>query len=215
MGELVLVRHAQASFGSEDYDRLSRLGHQQAHWLAEYFMAHDLAFEHVVRGDLRRHRETAEPICAALGLPEPVIDPRLDEFHYDVLETAYIANTNRTPSTNRTDFLEAFPEIWVRWEAGELAGQEAFEAFEARVWAALDAAFRPGTRTLVVTSGGVIGMALRRVLQLDARGTADLALNIHNASVHRFEHEGGRFRLSLFNASPHLDGARGHARTYV
>ena len=51
MGELVLVRHGQASFGAEDYDKLSPLGHQQSKWLGEYFKAHDLQFDAVWRGD--------------------------------------------------------------------------------------------------------------------------------------------------------------------
>src|SRR5690606_40460973 len=36
---ILLVRHAQASFGTDDYDRLSELGRQQARWLGEYFAA--------------------------------------------------------------------------------------------------------------------------------------------------------------------------------
>ena len=30
MAELFLVRHAQAAFGTDDYDRLTELGHRQA-----------------------------------------------------------------------------------------------------------------------------------------------------------------------------------------
>ena len=33
MSLVYLVRHAQASFGARDYDRLSELGRQQARWL--------------------------------------------------------------------------------------------------------------------------------------------------------------------------------------
>ena len=36
MGTLYLVRHGQASFGADDYDQLSPLGHQQAVRLGEY-----------------------------------------------------------------------------------------------------------------------------------------------------------------------------------
>ena len=50
MTRIVLVRHAQASFGTDDYDRLSPLGHQQAAWLAEYFKSHDLSFDRAIRG---------------------------------------------------------------------------------------------------------------------------------------------------------------------
>ena len=83
MGEVVLVRHGQASFGAEDYDRLSPLGHQQSAWLGEYFVAHGMAFDTVWRGQLRRHRETAEGIATAMALPGIAEDARFDEFHYD------------------------------------------------------------------------------------------------------------------------------------
>ena len=217
MTELVLVRHAQASFGSEDYDRLSPLGHQQASWLGAYFDAHDLSFERVVRGNLRRHRETAEAVCAALGLPEPEIDPRLDEFHYGPLEAAYVAHTNRLPAANREDFLDIFGKILAAWEADTLGvAGEGLEEFSERVSAAMAAAMVPGKRVLVITSGGVIGVMLRRVMGLGIEATADVMLNIHNASVHRLVEEGGRLRLSLYNASPHLDPQdRAHARTFV
>ena len=82
--------------------------------------------------------------------------------------------------------------------------------------AALEAALLPDRSVLIVTSGGVIGVVLRRVLGLDLVTTADMLLNIHNASVHRIMQEEGRLRLSLFNASPHLDHRdRAHARTYI
>ena len=37
MSELILIRHAQASFGHENYDNLSELGHDQATLLGTLF----------------------------------------------------------------------------------------------------------------------------------------------------------------------------------
>ena len=37
MGQLILVRHGQASFGAEDYDQLSDLGKRQGYRLGEYW----------------------------------------------------------------------------------------------------------------------------------------------------------------------------------
>lgn len=217
MGELVLVRHGQASFGAPDYDKLSDLGHQQARWLGDYFQAHDMQFDQVLRGSLRRHRETADGIVGQMGAREIVEDARLDEFHYFPLEQEYIAATGVDTPHNRDSFLKVFPEVLTKWDAGTLGGTgEAYAAFQARVDAAIDAATRPGSTVLVVTSGGVIGATMRRVLGLGSRETADLMLNIHNASLHRLTFENGQLRLSLFNASPHLDPKeRVHARTYI
>jgi broad specificity phosphatase PhoE len=217
MGELVLVRHAQASAGTADYDRLSPLGFEQARWLGEYLALHGPRFDRVVRGALRRHRETAEGLAALIGGPGIEVDPRLDELHYSPLEREYLLATGVDMPTSRAGFLEVFPRIFLAWERGEIGtGGESYAQFEARIAASLQALAVPGRSILAVTSGGVIGVTLRRVLGLSAEATADLLLNIHNASVHRLTYEGGRLRLSLFNASPHLDPVeRAHARTYI
>lgn len=217
MGEVVLVRHGQASFGADDYDKLSPLGHQQAIWLGEYFVAHGMAFDRVLRGQLRRHRETADGISRAMALPAIEEDPRLDEFHYHPLEDEYLRETGTDAPKSRDNFLNMFPELLTNWENGKLTGSgESYETFSTRVYSALDAAVAADRSVLVVTSGGVIGTVLRRVLGLGPASAADLILSIHNASVHRLKLEGGRMRLSLFNASPHLDPLdRAHARTYV
>ncbi|MEM9012459.1 MAG: histidine phosphatase family protein [Pseudomonadota bacterium] len=217
MGEIVLVRHGQASFGAADYDKLSPLGHEQATWLGHYFEVHGMRFDRALRGSLRRHRETADGIASAMGGFAVEEDARLNELNYGDLQEQFTAATGTDGPVDRPTFLSVFPEVFVAWEEGRVGGSgESYDAFQARVDAAVDAALVPGGRTLIVTSGGVIGATLRRVLGLSARAAADLLLNIHNASVHRLEHEGGQLRLSLFNASPHLDPVeRAHARTYV
>ena len=51
MSELILIRHAQASFGHENYDNLSKLGHDQAALLGSFFeklnIAPDLSLIHI------------------------------------------------------------------------------------------------------------------------------------------------------------------------
>jgi broad specificity phosphatase PhoE len=59
MALLFLVRHAQASFGTHDYDRLSDQGRQQSRWLGEYFKERGVVFSRVVTGTLKRQRDTA------------------------------------------------------------------------------------------------------------------------------------------------------------
>ena len=66
MSELFLIRHAQASFGAENYDQLSELGHRQSRWLGEYLSIRDIHFDHVMLGDMVRHRETLDGLHAGL-----------------------------------------------------------------------------------------------------------------------------------------------------
>ena len=37
MQKITFVRHGQASYGSDNYDKLSELGHKQTRLLGEYF----------------------------------------------------------------------------------------------------------------------------------------------------------------------------------
>ena len=58
MSTLHLVRHGQASFGADDYDRLSELGWRQSRRLGEYWKGKGQQFDQIIMGTLRRHDET-------------------------------------------------------------------------------------------------------------------------------------------------------------
>ena len=64
VGQLLLVRHGQASWGSEDYDVLSETGWEQSRLLGKALAARGIVPDVAVQGGMRRHRETAE---ACLG----------------------------------------------------------------------------------------------------------------------------------------------------
>ena len=66
MGQVHFVRHGQASFGTDDYDRLSPLGWQQARWLGRHLSETGHRYDAVVSGGMRRHRETAQAIAEYL-----------------------------------------------------------------------------------------------------------------------------------------------------
>jgi broad specificity phosphatase PhoE len=72
MSELYLVRHAQASFGAANYDQLSDLGHQQSRWLGEHLGKRGASFDTLVVGDMVRHHETMDGICAGMGMTRSI-----------------------------------------------------------------------------------------------------------------------------------------------
>ena len=49
MGTLYLVRHGQASFGADNYDVLSELGHRQALRLGQYLRERGVHCPHLAR----------------------------------------------------------------------------------------------------------------------------------------------------------------------
>src|SRR4051794_24521887 len=91
MGQIYLVRHGQASFGSANYDQLSDLGLEQARLLGEWFANSHQQFHCVVTGGLKRHRQTADACIAMLpkstrGDTDWVTDPGFDEYdHHEVM----------------------------------------------------------------------------------------------------------------------------------
>ena len=81
MATLYLVRHGQASFGTDHYDKLSELGCRQAAVTGEYFRDVGVHFDAVYSGDLSRQRETARLVIASQPAQVPHhIDPRFNEI---------------------------------------------------------------------------------------------------------------------------------------
>lgn len=213
MGEIILVRHGQANSEAKDeesYDRLSDLGHQQARWLGDYLADREAPFDKVISGSLRRHRETA----AGIGYVDPVVDPRLNEMDYFNLGRA-LENVHGVPFPGPDEFAAHVPQVMEAWHRAEIKGVETFASFEDRVTSVLQEAAQPGVRVLCVTSGGVIGMIIRHLLDLDPTRMAHVLLPIMNSSVHRVHVIPQGPILASFNAVPHLDHAdRAHAKTH-
>jgi len=219
MGEIVFVRHGQASFGTDDYDRLSPLGWQQARWLGEHLARDGWRFDRAIMGGMRRHRETASAMAEGLDLPEFGVAPDLNEMNFNQLQTDAVragladAFAMQQPDTYAAEFIK----ILVGWEAGSFkTDHEPFEEFEARIQSGVADAMIDGQSVLIVSSGGPKAMVMRRVLGLSTAKAAELTLGVINSSVSRFDVRQGDLRLGEFNTTPHLAGAdRAHARTYI
>ncbi|MFV0278797.1 MAG: histidine phosphatase family protein, partial [Parahaliea sp.] len=84
MSTLYLIRHGQASFGADDYDKLSERGCRQADMVGRYFAEQGVKLDAAYSGDLLRQRETAQSVLAHQGHEVPYrIDPRFNEVHND------------------------------------------------------------------------------------------------------------------------------------
>ena len=224
MPDLILVRHAQASFGSDDYDRLSALGHLQARWLGEYFAERGWSFDRVMTGTLRRHRETLQGIVAGgARLGEPIVHPGLDEYDPQRLLRGWLANAATAPPAAPAPAAAALPGADHRehfrvlrraldaWVAGELdvPDHRTFAAFRDGARTALhEARADPAARrVLVVSSGGPISTLVCDVLRADPRSVVDLNLQLRNTGVCELAYGGRAVRVVAVNAVPHLDRA--------
>lgn len=217
MSHITLIRHGQANTGARDeasYDKLSPLGHQQAAWLGAHLRASGDHHSRVFTGTLVRHVETA----ASMGHSDDVVrDPRLNELAYFTLAELLRDQQGVEIPTEREAFVYHLPRVFAAWERGEIDNPpESFQDFERRVSDALHEIAAGSGPALVVTSGGLIAMAMRRFLALEVTAMARLALAIMNTSMHRLFPIGDELSLVLFNAVPHLDPPdRHYAQTHL
>jgi broad specificity phosphatase PhoE len=209
MAELVLVRHAQASFGADDYDRLSELGWRQSRWLGEYLRDRGVAFDIVVRGALRRHAETLAGMAEGMGRAlEASEDPRLNEYDSHALLSAHLKGRPLTEGGDRREHFRVLREAMYAWTDGTLQGHphEPFAAFRSRVLGALEDLRRASARrVLVVSSGGPIATILAEVLAMPQRGVVDLNLQTRNTGITELQAGASRIHFVSFNNVPHLD----------
>jgi broad specificity phosphatase PhoE len=216
VAEIILVRHGQANSHATDeasYDRLSDLGRAQARWLGEHLQATNPHFDRVLTGTLARQADTAR----AMGFDITAQDARLDELSYFALSAAMEAQHGLPAPREAAEFARYLPQVIDHWSRDRIDRvPERFGEFSARVSAAVEEMCnRPG-RTLVVTSGGVIGMVMRHALSLENGGMAKVMLQVMNSSLHRLEYVHDMLMVGTFNATPHLDAPdRAHARTFI
>ena len=219
MSQITLVRHGQANSAAKDetgYDALSDLGGQQSAWLGDYWARIGERFDRVYTGTLNRHRETAGAMNAARWA-EPVADPRLNEVAYFDLSNRMHAQFGISVPTCREEFIEHLPLVFTAWQDGQIEGaSESFHDFQGRIDEVLTEIAQGDGRALVVSSGGLIAMAIRVSMGLELGAFARLALAIMNTSVHQLHPVGAGLTLTQFNAVPHLaDPDRQHAQTYI
>ncbi|MCM5569850.1 histidine phosphatase family protein [Burkholderiaceae bacterium FT117] len=212
MALVYFVRHAQASFGSHDYDRLSELGRRQARWLGEWFAEHDIRFRRVLAGTLLRQQDTAREILAATGGDPGAIltHPGLDEYRAEAIWSAHTGGQDPI-AHQRADYKgywRTFREAMEAWADDRLTGvPETWGEFGARVREALDEAARDATREdalLVVSSGGAIGRAIAGIVGSPSKVAIEFNLQFRNTGFCELIAGGGGMRMLSFNAIPHL-----------
>ncbi|MFN8218112.1 MAG: histidine phosphatase family protein [Solirubrobacterales bacterium] len=224
MPTVLLVRHAQASFGSEDYDVLSPTGIEQARVLAAALAGRELNVTRVVSGPARRQIDTAAA-CAAAGVPEPVIDERWDEYPTEEVLAAHAtvaasldgtgAGGEQITSRQFQQVLDGALAAWVAAGDGGGAGQAwpRFLASRRAALADLVGALGSGETGLAFTSGGTIA-----ALAADLLGHADLLPSLNRVLVNTgiTKLAIGRAGISLigFNDHAHLDAGGGRLLTY-
>ena len=211
MGTLYLVRHGQASFGADDYDQLSSIGHRQSLRLGEYFAQKGVTFEAAITGTLRRHAQTYAGICegAAIQL-EALAWPGLNEYDSAAVIAAIHPEKLARPDT---------PELYrhhfrllrnglSQWMNGAVSptGMPHYTDFVGGVRTALDHVRTSFSgNVLLVSSGGPIATAVGHILGAPPEASIEMNMRIRNSALTEFVFTPKRYSLLTFNTLPHLD----------
>lgn len=220
MSLVLLVRHGQASWGAADYDLLSAAGEEQSRVLGAALAARGVHPDVVVRGAMRRHRQTAEAALAGAGWELPVVEDRgWDEFDHRQMLELHPAAPGEGEELTRAAFQKWFEEATQRWTAGRHADEydESFADFGARVDEALRRTverLEPSQTAVVFTSGGPVSWVAASLLG----GGADVWTSLNpvtvNASVTKVVVGRRGTTLVSFNDHSHLERPEGSLVTY-
>jgi broad specificity phosphatase PhoE len=220
MSLVLLVRHGQASWGAADYDVLSETGEEQSRVLGAALAARGVVPDVVVRGAMKRHRQTAEHAVVGGGWTAEVTeDDGWNEFdHHQMLELHPPAPGEGEEMT-RAEFQRWFEEATLRWTGGEYADEydESFEDFGVRVDAALRRTVErlgPKQTAVVFTSGGPVSWVTALLLGGGAQVWTQLNPVTVNASVTKVVVGRRGSTLVSFNDHSHLEAPDGGLVTY-
>ena len=169
MSVLYLVRHGQASFGTDDYDRLSDLGKEQSRITGRFLGAQGIEPDRIVHGEMLRQRQTAEGLLEGMGLSmDAHVDSGWNEYAAREL-TGVLDDVDPRAKHDSKIFQGELERGAARWASGEHDEdyRETYKQFTSRVERALDdavAAMGSGQSTIVVSSAGAIAWTAARLI---------------------------------------------------
>jgi broad specificity phosphatase PhoE len=222
---VLLVRHAQASFGTGDYDVLSRGGWEQAEVLAAEIARRELAVDWIVSGTLARQRDTVAPVAALTGAPTR-IDPRWDEYDADDILTEYSEGAVRlrglssgASHVTTQEFQVELEEALLSWitSANRAQPTEPWSGFYERANSALDdllGELDRGQTALVCTSGGVLAAICLRLFGAPDQTFVRFNRVAVNAGITKVTRGGRGTTMVSFNEHGHLERPGGSLVTY-
>lgn len=225
MGTLYLVRHGQASFGAENYDKLSETGARQSRALGEFFAEHQPGFSFALSGELQRQRHSAQIVAethASVGSQFPDLEvhhafnefgaeqlfrhalPELLELEPGLLEVM------AAPRESRREFQRIFSRLVTLWVSGQFSHEllESWDDFRTRVRGGVESVAEKlgkSEKAVIFTSGGVITAALREFGGVADRRAFDWNWQIVNTSVTRLKCRRDDISLESFNSFHHLE----------
>ncbi|QIR14445.1 histidine phosphatase family protein [Shewanella aestuarii] len=199
MANVILVRHGQASFATDNYDRLSSIGELQAKQLGKHLAKCQYLPAKAISGNMHRHITTQEHSLAPLSLTQCqfVIDPAWNEFDHENVLRVFDKRFNTPESTKaflssqlhpQKAFITAMTKAMEQWQQQPENNQysESWQQFNARInegLARLATGLNSHDNVIVFTSGGVISALVLSILGLPASAMMSINRQLTNASM--------------------------------
>ena len=225
MSEIYLVRHGQASFGEDNYDRLSPIGVKQARILARHLAKTVKYFDAIYYGKMERQQKTAQEfinfcIQRKRAVPKPIISDAFNEYDSfcvwqellpEMLEgdPSLAKDMEKLPGDKKA-FQRVFSSVMSRWVSGNYTatGIPPWDNFTRRVRHGIEELITcqgSGKRIAVFTSGGPISVTVQTALGLSDEKTLEISWQLMNASITRIRYNRQGIMLAGFNDVTHLE----------
>ncbi|MBU1194042.1 MAG: phosphoglycerate mutase family protein [Proteobacteria bacterium] len=225
MSDIYFIRHGQASFGAQNYDRLSEKGVIQATVLGKHLAELEIKFDAIYFGQMDRQQKTAKGMMDAyqakgLSVPRPLVDDRFNEYDSEAVWDAQIKwmleedphlldELNANPLNNAA-FQKVFSRLVQRWVSGRFdsQGDVVWSDFKHQVVHGIQSIIDKqgsGKKIAVFSSGGPICAAVQMALGLSDMKAIEISWQVMNASITRFRYGSGQISLTGFNEITHLE----------
>lgn len=229
MSVIYLIRHGQASFGNENYDQLSELGHEQSTKLGLALSQRLVLFDKVYTGSMLRHEQTANNCLAKFGgssdglLNEsnPTVDSGWNEYdHPNILANyhpefashdrmvAFLKKQDKPKQAFEYHFNQAI-DRWIQNENNIYS--ESWNAFCARVHASFKQVLDESSTfksVAVFTSGGPISLIAQSLLGAAPEKIMTMNWTLLNCGVTKLVSTSDRVFVSTLNEHSHFNEKR-------
>ena len=206
-----LVRHGQASFGTDDSDVLAGTGRLQAGLAGRELVRRGVRTPVIASGSLSRQRDTAAIVAAEFGQPavDLFIDGRWDEFDAHAMVAEGLGQQAVENTMSSAEFQVHLNGAFIAWIEGQGASWTAFSVGAVTAVREFAETIPKGSDGIVATSAGVTAAIVGLLLGTSAAGIVAVNKASVNASITTVLSGSTGLTLLTYNDHAHLLGQEG------